>query len=170
MNPLLPPIGAEIPCSVLAVGAFVEYDGAILPLDFKGGIKYRVEADPTDPFNSVRLRTVGFMVSAQGSNGMTFDIEQNDVADSSGRLTVVQPAPLKLKHRDVLSFTLTIQKSGAQAVVLTTRAPMVQLSTLTQFPPKGDTYTLESVVELINLENSNMRARLAVFDSKRSAL
>ncbi|MFD3565211.1 hypothetical protein ACFWVU_36955 [Streptomyces sp. NPDC058686] len=169
---MLPPIGAEIPCSILAIGATLEHNGTTFTLDFRGGIKHRVDVNPNDPMNSVRLRTVGFKVSAEGPDGMTCTMEQNDVdVDARSLLKIVQPFPPKFEHRDVETFTLVIEKSGAEPVILTTKDPMVQISTLTQFPPKGDTYKLERPVELIDLENPDkVAARITVFDSKRGGL
>jgi hypothetical protein len=170
--PLLPPIGAEIPCSVFAVGAILEYKGASLTLDFRGGVKHRVDVNPNDPNNSVRLRTVGFNVSAEGPDGMSVTMEQADVdTDSKSLLKIIQPSPPKFEHHDVESFELVIDKPGAEPVTLTTKDPMVQISTLTQFPPTGDTYKLEGPVELIHPENPDkVAARITVFNSKRGGL
>ncbi|MFD8983813.1 hypothetical protein [Streptomyces sp. NPDC059564] len=168
--PLLPPIGAEIPCSILAIGTTIEYKGTTFTVDFRGGIKHRVDVNPNDPINSVKLRTIGFKVSAEGPDGMTFTIEQNDIdVDAKSLLRITQSAPPKFEHLDYESFTLTIEKSG-DPVILTTYGPMVQVSSLTQFPPKGDTYKLQNPVELFDPETEKVVAVITGFDSKRGGL
>jgi hypothetical protein len=61
--PLLPPIGAEIPCSGLAINTPLVVRDQSVAADFRGGLKHRVDVNPDDPINSVRLRLVG---SAEG--------------------------------------------------------------------------------------------------------
>lgn len=93
---LLPPIGAEIPSSMLAVNSELEVKGTTYHVDFRGGIKQRVDVNPNDPFNSVRLRTVGFKVSAEidGEKYSSVSFEQNDVdVDARSTLTVTQQFP-----------------------------------------------------------------------------
>ncbi|MFE2521619.1 hypothetical protein [Streptomyces mirabilis] len=63
--PLPPPIGAEIPCSMLAINSPLKIRNSLVTVDFRGGIKHRVDANPNDPINSVRMRTVGFKISAE---------------------------------------------------------------------------------------------------------
>ncbi|MFE2879234.1 hypothetical protein ACFXG6_32740 [Streptomyces roseus] len=168
----LPPIGAEIPCSILAIGAILEYDGKTIPLDFRGGIKYRVDVNPDDPMYSVRLRIMGHKATAEGPDGMTFTIEQNDIdVDAKSLLRCTQQFPPKYEQVDVLSFTLVIDKPKSEPAILTTKDPMRQVATLTQFPPKGDQYAIQSPVELIDLENPDeVVARLTSFTAKQGGL
>lgn len=65
MNPAFPPIGAEIPCSRLAINTPLRIKDALVSVDFRGGIKHRIDVNPDDPINSVRMRTVGHRVSAE---------------------------------------------------------------------------------------------------------
>ncbi|MFJ2922236.1 hypothetical protein [Streptomyces sp. NPDC087307] len=80
---MLPPIGAEIPCSMLASNSAVRIRTSLVSVDFRGGIKQRVDVNPDDPINSVRMRTVGFKISAElhggddEAGGDTITIEQN---------------------------------------------------------------------------------------------
>ena len=136
--PLLPPIGAEIPCSMLAINAKLEFKGKTLELDFRGGIKQRIDVNPNDPINSVKLRTVGFRVSAQLDDGMTVSIEQNDVdVDPQSSLRTTQSFP-KFEQRDVLTFTAVFeQKSGDEPVILTTKNPMVLVRAAHPVPAQG---------------------------------
>ena len=62
---LLPKIGVEIPCSCLALNTPMTIGTSLFTLDFKGGIKIRVEVNPNEPLNSVRLRVVGHKISAE---------------------------------------------------------------------------------------------------------
>lgn len=95
--PGLPLIGAEIPCSRLAINTPLRIKDALVSVDFRGGIKHRVDVNPDDPINSVRMRTVGHRVTAElpgedGTSGGTITIEQNDVdVDSPSTLRLTQP-------------------------------------------------------------------------------
>ncbi|KAB8187287.1 hypothetical protein [Microbispora catharanthi] len=167
--PMLPPIGAEIPCSILAINCTIEYQNTKITCDFRGGIKHRVDINPSDPMNSVRLRTVGFRVSAETDKG-TITIEQNDVdVDPQSFLKVTQQFPPKFQHHDVESFTVVFD--FGEPVVLTTKEPMISEADLTQFPPRGDLYKLTRPVDLIYPDDPDkVVARLTAFDSKRGGL
>ncbi|MYV97881.1 hypothetical protein [Streptomyces sp. SID3343] len=49
------PIGAEIPCSSLAVNTTLQIGTNTVSVDFRGGLKHRVDVNPDDPTNSVRM-------------------------------------------------------------------------------------------------------------------
>ncbi|MFF2518761.1 hypothetical protein [Streptomyces sp. NPDC058086] len=158
--PQLPPIGAEIPCSMLAINSPLQIGKSLVTVDFRGGIKHRIDVNPNDPVNSVRMRTVGFKISADlpGENGDSgrITIEQNDVdVDARSLLRVIQSFPPKFEHIMVLDFTMVIEQpgNGAEPLVLRTKAPAKLIGTPTQFPPKGDLYQLQNPVDLIDLEN-----------------
>lgn len=172
---LLPPIGAEIPSSMLAVNSELEVKGTTYHVDFRGGIKQRVDVNPNDPFNSVRLRTVGFKVSAEidGEKYSSVSFEQNDVdVDARSTLTVTQQFPPKHVERDELSFAAIFEpKGGGEPLVLETKAPMVLTADLTQYPSRGDLYRLEKPVDLVDPEHpDNVEAVLKTFPSKRGGL
>jgi hypothetical protein len=173
-NPLLPPIGAEIPCSCLAINTPLQIRTSLVTVDFRGGIKVRVDVNPDDPVNSVRLRVVGHKVSAelpgpqsQGASGGSITIEQNDVdVDPKSLLRITQSFPPKFEQIMVLSFTMVIEQPQAmlamagiksskayEPLILTTKDPAKLIGSLTQFPPKGDLYQLQNPVDLIDLEN-----------------
>ncbi|KAF9082500.1 hypothetical protein BGX29_003785, partial [Mortierella sp. GBA35] len=158
----LPPIGAEIPRSMLAINTPVRIRTALVSLDFRGGIKQRVEVNPDDPYNSVRLRVIGFRMSAELPEGGTITIEQNDIdVDSKSLLRLVQRFPPRYEHIDVLSFSMTIDQPEGSLVkrdplILTTKDPMKVIGTLTQFPPKGDLYQLQNPVDLIDPDNPDV--------------
>ncbi|MFB7214378.1 hypothetical protein [Streptomyces sp. NPDC056255] len=156
--PGLPPIGAEIPCSRLAINTPLRIKDALVTVDFRGGIKHRIDVNPDDPINSVRVRTVGHRVSAElpgedGNGGGTITIEQNDVdVDSPSLLRLTQQFPPKYEFHEVTTFTMTIDQpeDGGEPLVLTTKDPMVLIGRLTQFPPRGDLYQLQKPVELVD--------------------
>ncbi|MEU3523159.1 hypothetical protein AB0E62_04710 [Streptomyces sp. NPDC038707] len=160
----LPPVGAEIPCSGLAVNTPLKIRDALVSVDFRGGIKHRVEHNPDDPGNSVRLRIVGHRMSAElpggdtvNDGGGTVTIEQNEVdAEAESTLRLTQQNPPRYEHRNILSFTMTIDQPGEDGsgpLVLTTKKPMILVGQLTQFPPRGDLYKLEQPVELVDPDN-----------------
>ncbi|MER5820778.1 hypothetical protein ABT086_00240 [Streptomyces mirabilis] len=155
--PLLPPIGAEIPCSMLAVNTPLQIRTSLLSLDFRGGIKHRVEVNPDDPDNSVRMRVVGFKLTADlpqgdGAGGRgAITIEQNDVdVDPKSLLRVVQQNPPKIESLMALyGFTMVIDQDG-EPLVLTPRDDTGQLiATLPHYPPKADQYQLRRPIELV---------------------
>jgi hypothetical protein len=168
-NPLLPPIGAEIPCSCLAINTPLQIRTSLITVDFRGGIKVRVDVNPDDPVNSVRLRVVGHKVSAElpgaPSTG-SITIEQNDVdVDPKSLLRITQRFPPRFEQIMVLSFTMVIEQPEAmlamagiksskayEPLILTTKDPAKLIGSLTQFPPRGDLYQLQNPVDLIDLE------------------
>ncbi|MEU3859631.1 hypothetical protein AB0F03_20020 [Streptomyces sp. NPDC028722] len=154
-------IGAEIPCSRLAINTPLRIKDALVSVDFRGGIKHRIDVNPEDPINSVRMRTVGHRVTAElpgedGTDGGTITIEQNDVdVDAPSILRQTQTFPPRYEFREVSTFTMTIDRpgNGGEPLVLTTKEPMVLIGQLTQYPPRGDLYTLEKPVELVDPED-----------------
>lgn len=166
---LLPKIGVEIPCSCLALNTPMTIGTSLFTLDFKGGIKVRVEINPNAPLNSVRLRVVGHKISAElpANDGTgevtTITIEQNDLdIDAKSVLRLASKFPPKFEQLMVLSFTMTIdnpepvlRSAGIQApvppgpLVLSTKNPVQLTSKLTKFPPKGDIYQLQNAMELV---------------------
>ncbi|WP_406325061.1 hypothetical protein [Streptomyces niveus] len=152
----LPPIGAEIPFSMLAVNSPFRIGDELVSLDFRGGIKQRVDVNRDDPFNSVRLRTIGFRVSAElPGDGGTVTFEQYDVdVEASSTLTMTQRFPPKYEHTIVVPVTATIDRPGQDPVVLFSKGPMVFSAPITQFPPRGDQYQLRAPVDFVAEENA----------------
>jgi hypothetical protein len=168
---VLPPIGAEVPSSILAIGSKLEYRGTTYTLDFRGGIKQRVDVNPNDPINSVRLRTIGFRVSAEDDALGDVTIEQNDVdVDARSTLTQTQLHPPRYEETDYLSFTIVLDRAGQPTVILETKKPMALKATISSFPARGDTYSLEGPVDLVDPETGRVTARLTVFNAKRGGL
>ncbi|MFD7117532.1 hypothetical protein ACFWAA_10855 [Streptomyces sp. NPDC059922] len=153
--PLLPPIGAEIPCSSLAINTPLKIRTALVTVDFRGGFKQRVDVNPDDPINSVRMRMVGLKFSAELPDGdegakRTITIEQNDVdADAPSRLRVIQAFPPRFEHMIIANLTMAIEQSEGEPLILTTKDPARLIGKLTQYPPKGDLYQLQEPVDLV---------------------
>ncbi|TVZ93988.1 MULTISPECIES: hypothetical protein [unclassified Streptomyces] len=155
--PQLPPIGAEIPCSMLAINSPLRIRTALVSVDFRGGIKHRIDVNPDDPVDSVRMRTIGFRISAElpsddGHHG-SIVIEQNDIdADPKSLLRLTQQFPPKYEHIMVLDFAMIVEQSGNgdEPLVLTTKDPAKLIGNLTQYPPRGDLYQLQNPVDLVD--------------------
>ncbi|WP_205215191.1 hypothetical protein [Amycolatopsis albispora] len=154
----LPPIGAEIPCSTLALNTPLRLRDTLVSVDFKGGIKFRVEFNPEDPYNSVRLRVIGFRAAAElpETEGGTVTLDQEDVdVDAKSLLTLKNRFPPRYEQTTVLNFTMTVD-TGARThepLVLTTKEPAQLIGRLTQFPPRGDLYRLQNPVDLVLPDN-----------------
>jgi hypothetical protein len=159
--PALPPIGAEIPCSLLAINTPLQVRNKLASVDFRGGWKHRVDVNPNDPMNSVRLRLVGFRTSAEfpaldgGAEGGTITIEQSDVdVDSASLLRLTQQFPPKYECSLVLSpCTMVIEQPGSEPLVLITKNRFTLIGQLTQYPPRGDLFQLQTPVEFVDREN-----------------
>ncbi|MFD8599310.1 hypothetical protein ACFV1L_30340 [Kitasatospora sp. NPDC059646] len=171
MSAGLPPLASEIPCSLLAVGCSVEYRGRTLSLDFRGNVKHRVEADPEDKQTSVRLRIVGFRMTA-GEDAETAVLEQSDTDDDApSRLKLVRPFPPAYEHRQIVDFTATFAFDGEAPVILLAKQPLVLVGTLTRFPPHGDQYKLENPVDLVSPDAPDtVVARITTFPAKQNGL
>ncbi|MFE9749004.1 hypothetical protein ACFYOT_29200 [Saccharothrix saharensis] len=169
---LLPKIGVEIPCSCLALNTPMTIGTSLFTLDFKGGIKIRVEVNPNQPLNSVRLRVVGHKISAElpaedGSEPTTVTIEQKDLdVDAKSVLRLMSTFPPKFEQLMVLDFTMTIDNPEAvlrsagvrttvpsEPLVLSTKNPVQLTSKLAKFPPRGDIYKLQNPMELVLPDN-----------------
>uniref|UniRef100_UPI002F9066D7 hypothetical protein n=1 Tax=Streptomyces sp. NBC_01592 TaxID=2975889 RepID=UPI002F9066D7 len=169
---LLPPIGAEIPQSYLSINTSMEYQGSTISVDFRGGIKDRVDVDRDDPENSVRLRTVGHKSSAEAEDGTALVLEQKDIdTEAPSTLKAVSKHPPKFAVRRVLQVTLSAGADNKIVAQTKADAPMVLTTTLTQWPPRGDLFQLESPVDLVDPEDENIVvARLLKFPVKMGGL
>ncbi|MFD7089054.1 hypothetical protein ACFV94_14775 [Streptomyces sp. NPDC059896] len=169
----LPPIGAEVPSSMLAIKSLFEYGGTSYTVDFRGGIKQRVEVNPNDPVNSVRLRTVGFRVGAELPGGGSVTLEQSDVdIDPKSVLRLASHFPPAYDENDVILVSATVELPGREPVVLTGVEPLRLSATgLSQYPAKGDPYLMDRVLDFAHPDRPGTHAaRLVTFDSKRAGL
>lgn len=156
--PALPPIGAEIPCSSLAVNTPMQIGTRLVSADFRGGFKHRVDVNPDDPINSVRMRLVGLKYTAElpaadgEAAGGTVTIEQNDVdVDPKSLLRLTQQSPPQYECLlDLGTCTLTIEGPDEEPLVLTPKGEVTLVGKLTQYPPRGDLFQLKNPVDFVD--------------------
>lgn len=110
-------------------------------VDFRGGVRQRVNVDPDDPHRSVLLRTVGFRAAAALPGGGTMVIEQDEPGES-GTLTVTQQSPTRYEHVIKLPVTMTIEWPGQEPLVRVSRELMTLIGRISHFPPRGAVYQL----------------------------
>ncbi|MFI8086652.1 hypothetical protein ACIF6L_38440 [Kitasatospora sp. NPDC086009] len=179
MQTALPPIGAEIPCSSLALSTSLQVGADLLTVDFRGGLKTRVDVNPDDPMNSVRLRLVGLRFTAEipeDAGGGTLTIEQNDAdMEARGRLTVTQQfPPLYDCSLDLGTCALGIERPKSDRLVLVPkekRAWALTSKRLTQYPPRGDMFDLKDAVEFVDpAKPDDIAAALRKFSAKVGGL
>jgi hypothetical protein len=149
---LLPPIGLEIPCSGYAVNVPLKIDAiGMVQLDFKGGIKVRIEANLNGGLGGVKLKIIGEEYSADHPTLGRVTLSQSDTdATPLSLLEVVSNMPPKFRNTLFHDFTLTIEEfpgaTGPQ--VLSNTKTMTTLNdNLTVFPPQGSVYQLQQPVD-----------------------
>src|SRR5262249_25841113 len=108
---LLPPIGLEIPCSMYAVNVPLRVNVlGLVTLDFKGGIRYRVESDITSGLGGVKLKIIGFEMSADSPILGKVTLSQSDVDTTPlSLLEVISSMPM-YRLTTYLDVTMTIEK------------------------------------------------------------
>jgi hypothetical protein len=150
---LLPPIGLEIPVSGYAVNVPFQVNVlGLLTLDFKGGIKYRVEANLSGGLGGVKLKVIGFEMSADSPVLGKVTMSQSDVDTTPlSLLEVTNNLPPTFRQTTFLDVTVTIEKppGGGPPLVLSNAKPLTLLNDrLTVFPPQGSVYQLQMPVDL----------------------
>lgn len=149
---LLPPIGLEIPCSCYAVNVPLRVDVlGIVRLDFKGGIKVRVEENIAGGLGGVKLKVIGHEVSAYSPVLGKVTISQADIDTTPlSLLELTSNLPPTFRQTMFLDFTVTIEKppGGSGPLVLSNTKTAVLLNNLTVFPPQGAVYQLQEPVDL----------------------
>jgi hypothetical protein len=149
----LPSIGLEIPISAYGTDIPLRVDVlGIVRLDFKGGIKDRVEANISSGLGGVKLKVLGFEMSADSPvlGTVTMSWADNDVTPLS-LLEVIKTLPPTYRHTRYLDFTLTIEKppgGGPPLVLSNTKTAVVLNNNLTVYPPQGAVYQLQAPVDL----------------------
>jgi hypothetical protein len=172
---VLPSVGAEIPCSCYAANVPLKVRTALVNVEFKGGIKVRVEAHPDQPpHKAVVLKVVGHKVEADHPQLGKITIEQDSMeATPDSLLKIVQHFPPKLSAVMFLSFTLTIERPPGEGAApgarpepmkLRTKEPAKLLSPeLSKFPPDGDMYRLETPIKLVHPDTDQVIATIDKF-------
>jgi hypothetical protein len=150
---LIPPIGLEIPCSCYAVNVPLQVDVlGIIILDFKGGIKVRVEANLGAGLGGVKLKVIGHEVSADSPVLGKVTISQADVdVTPLSLLEVISNLPPTFRQTMFLDFKVTVEKppgGGPPLVLSNTKTAKLLNDKLTVFPPQGSVYQLQEPVEL----------------------
>ncbi|WP_217554979.1 hypothetical protein [Streptomyces sp. GbtcB6] len=174
--PALPPTGAQIPCNSLAINVPLQIRNKPVSVDFRGGWQHRVEPNPNDPINSVRLRLIGFQMTAEfpalegKAKGGTITIEQSD--GEADAVSLLKRSQLGYECSLVMSpFTMVIQQPGSEPLVLYTKNQFTLIGQLTQYPPKGDEFQLQNPVDLSDLGNPDtVVATIQKFPVKVSGL
>jgi hypothetical protein len=150
---LIPPIGLEIPCSSHGSDIPLQVNVlGILRLDFKGGIRERVEANLSGGLGGVKLKVIGFEMSADSPVLGKVTISQSDIDTTPlSLLEVVQTLPPTFRQTKFLDFTMTIEKppgGGPPLVLSNTKTAVVLNDRLTVYPPQGSVYQLQQPVDL----------------------
>jgi hypothetical protein len=150
---LLPPIGLEIPMSMYAVNVPFQINVlGLIQLDFKGGIRVRVEANIASGLGGVKLKTIGWEVSADSPVLGRVTLSQSDVDnDPLGSLEVLGNLPPKYRNIMLTSFTCTIEKppgGGPPLQLAGTKPWTIVNDSLTMFPPQGAVYQIPEPLNL----------------------
>ncbi|WP_406349421.1 hypothetical protein OHA44_38170 [Streptomyces sp. NBC_00144] len=160
---LLPSIGAEQFCSMLAVNSPLQIQASQFTADFRGNCTQIIEKNPDDPANSVRMK-MSFKLSAElpgGGGSITIEQKLEDSGTES-LLRVLQDSPPKLEHTMVLHLTMTIDQpdtdgeGASEPLVLVTSDPAKLIGKISVFPPKGDVYQLENPVDFVRPDNPDV--------------
>ena len=150
---LLPPIGLEIPCSMYAVNVPLQINVlGLISLDFKGGIVYRTEANLASGQGGVKLKVIGFEMSADSPVLGKVTLSQADTNTTPlSLLEIISTLPPKFRITNFLDVTVTIEKSPAGGPPLTlanTKTMTLLNDNLTVFPPQGSVFQLQQPVDL----------------------
>ncbi|MFJ5646162.1 hypothetical protein [Streptomyces sp. NPDC093223] len=154
----LPPVGTEIPCSVLAVDTPLAIGDKLVSVDFRGGWRHRVDVAPEDPENSVRLRLVGFGAAAdfrgpddaEARGGVVIEQGGADL-DPGSVLRLTQEMPPAYECTLVMgACVVTIHQPGSEPLVLSNKGSFTLVTQLTQYPPRGDMFQLRKPVDFVD--------------------
>jgi len=153
---LLPPIGLEIPISAYAIDVPLKLAAlGVITLDFKGGRRMRVEANTAAGLGSVKMRVIGFEMSADSPvlGKVTLSQADGDVTPLS-LLEVVTSIPSKFRETLFLDFTMTVEKppgGGPPMVLANVKTATLLNAALTAFPPLSAVYQLQEPIDLAPL-------------------
>ncbi|KFE69241.1 hypothetical protein [Hyalangium minutum] len=157
---LIPPIGLEIPCSGYGVNIPLQVNVlGIVTLDFKGGIKYRIEANLGAGLGGVKMKVIGYEQSADSPvlGKVTFSQADVDTTPLS-LLELTKTLPPTFRQTTYLDIRVTIEKppGGGPPLVLMNTKPLTLVNdSLTVFPPQGSVYQLQAPVDLSPVGNPN---------------
>jgi hypothetical protein len=152
-SPSLPPIGLEIPCSCHASNVPFQVNVlGVIPLDFKGGWRVRVEENIASELGGVRLRVIGCEWVAESEALGTVTISQDGNVDTTplSLLEIIGNSPV-FRNTMYLDFTVTVEKptpDSGPLVLANTRTVTIVHDNLKNFPPQEDVYQLQEPVGL----------------------
>ncbi|XXY49039.1 hypothetical protein WME91_54440 [Sorangium sp. So ce269] len=123
----------------------------VVRLDFKGGIKVRVEENNPGGPGGVKMRVIGFEVSADSAvlGKVTLSLANSDATPLS-RLDLTGNSPSGYRETWTLDLQVTIEKppSGGPPLVLSSTRPARLLNNnLTVYPAQGAVYQLQEPVD-----------------------
>ncbi|HET8846901.1 MAG TPA: hypothetical protein VFN35_35890 [Ktedonobacteraceae bacterium] len=149
---LLPPIGLEIPCSMYAVNVPLQVNVlGLISLDFKGGIRYRVEANIGAGLGGTKLKIIGFEMSADSPILGKVTLSQADIDTTPlSLLELISTLPPKFRATTFLDVTMTTEKppgGGPPLVLANTKTMALRNDNLTVFPPQGSVFQLQQPVD-----------------------
>ncbi|MFF1546578.1 hypothetical protein [Streptomyces sp. NPDC058291] len=149
---LLPPVGLEIPCSGYAVNVPLKADAiGMAQLDFRGGIKVRIEANINGGLGGVKMRIIGEEYSADHPTLGKVTLSQSDTDTTPlSLLELVKNMPPTFKNTLFHDFTLTIEAfpgATGPTVLSNTKTMTTGNDRLTVFPPQGAVYQLQQPVD-----------------------
>jgi len=124
----------------------------LVTLDFKGGIRVRVEANLGAGLGGVKLKVIGHEVSADSPVLGKVTISQADIDTTPlSLLEVIGNMPPKFRQTMFLDFTVTVEKppgGGPPMQLSNTKTATLLNDNLTVFPPQGSVYQLQQPVDL----------------------
>lgn len=154
LSELLPPIGMEIPCSMYALKVPLQVNVlGLVMLDFKGGIRVRVENNLSEGLGGIKQRVIGFEVSADSPVLGRVTISQADTeATPLSILQITKNEPPTFQNIFYLDLTVTIEKppgGGPPLVLSSTKTAALINQNLPYFLPLGAVYQLQAPVDLV---------------------
>ncbi|MBP2185590.1 hypothetical protein [Amycolatopsis magusensis] len=155
----LPTVGTEVKAGIVVEKAQLTIKGEQVETNFDGESTVRIETNPDDPTNSVKLKAVSHRLTADLPNGGTVTIEHNgDDANPQSVLKLTSTLPPKYEQAMVLNLKVTIDQPGNridQPLVLVTKEPMKLTGTPAKFPPDGDLMQLQNPIDLVLSDDLN---------------
>ncbi|MGH9893987.1 MAG: hypothetical protein ACREA0_18800 [bacterium] len=108
--PYLLPIGLEIPCSMYANDVPVRVNVlGVITLVFTGGIRVRVEENMASGLGGVRLRVLGFEMTAESEFLGTVTLSQADIDSTPlSLIEIIGNSPV-FRQTMFLDFTATVE-------------------------------------------------------------
>jgi hypothetical protein len=152
MAAALPPVGSDVPIASHAADSPLRVDVlGVVPLDFKGGIRFRVVERISSGLGGVRLQITGNEWSADSPVLGRVTISQADVDTTP--LSTLEVVDERSTLRDTwrLDWTVTIEKppgGGPPLVLVNTRTAELRNDRLSHWPPQGAVYQLQAPVDL----------------------